>query len=141
MADAVDKSGARPRREFRNISIPDILSYRNAPAQMVSILHRISGALMFLIGLPLILYLLQTSLRSELSFEHYRAITSGWFVRLVLLGLAWAYLHHLLAGIRHIFLDMDIGTEKPQANTSALVVLGVSGVLTLVAALKIFGVF
>lgn len=145
MADAVDKSlgntQRRARPEFRNIHVTQIARYRLPLAGLVSILHRISGALMFLVGLPFVLYLFQQSLTSELSFDAYRAIVSHWFAKLVLLGLIWAYLHHFCAGIRFLILDLHVGVAKEQARTSASVVLGVSLVLTLLVALKIFGVF
>ena len=141
MAEAVDKPAGSARPEFRNLHVTEILTYRMPLAAIVSILHRISGALMFLVGLPFLLYLFQQSLMSEISFDNYRAIVSHWFVKLVLLALAWAYLHHLCAGIRHLFLDLDIGTDKPKSRSSAAVVLAVSLTLTLLVALKIFGAF
>jgi len=107
----------------------------------VSILHRISGALMFVVGIPFILYLLQQSISSEISFDHYRSLVSHWFTKLVLLALIWSYLHHFCAGIRFLFLDLHIGIEKPAARSSAGIVLIVSLVLTAIVALKLFGVF
>jgi succinate dehydrogenase / fumarate reductase cytochrome b subunit len=141
MADLAGKPGPRARPEFRNINVPQILQYRMPLAGLVSIMHRVSGALLFLVGLPFLLYLFQQSLTSEISYENYRAIASHWFAKLVLLALAWAYLHHFCAGIRYLILDLHVGVEKEQARTSASVVLGVSLVLTLVVALKLFGVF
>jgi succinate dehydrogenase / fumarate reductase cytochrome b subunit len=141
MTDAVDKATGRARPEFRNIHVTQIAGYRLPLAGIVSILHRISGALLFLIGLPFVLYLFQQSLLSEISFDNYRAIVSHWFAKLVLLGLAWAYLHHLCAGIRYLFLDLDIGVDKAASRSSAAVVLAISLTLTFLVALKIFGVF
>jgi succinate dehydrogenase / fumarate reductase cytochrome b subunit len=146
MGDALDKSmmrnprsGARPR--YRNIHITQIARYRLPLAALVSILHRISGALMFLVGLPFVLYLFQQSLTSELSFETYRAVVSNWFAKLVLLGLIWAYLHHFCAGVRHLLMDVDIGMTKAGGRTSAAIVLAVSLALTLIIASKLFGLF
>ena len=142
MTDTVDKaSGSRPRPEFRNILLPQLLGYSYPPGAIVSILHRISGALLFLVGMPFVLYLFQQSLLSEISFENYRAIVGHWFTKLVLLALAWAYVHHVCAGIRHLFLDLDIGTDRGSSQSSATIVLAVSLTLTLLIALKIFGVF
>lgn len=145
MASVVEKSTgsarARPRQKFRNIHISQIVRYRMPLAALVSILHRISGAVMFLVGLPLILYLFQQSVVSELSFEQYREFVSNWFVRLVLVGLIWAYLHHFCAGLRHLLMDLDVGVEKAAGRTSAAIVLAVSLALTLIFALKIFGLF
>lgn len=141
MADAAQKTAGRPRPEFRNIHVTRIVGYRLPLGGIVSVLHRISGALLFLVGFPFLLYLFQQSLVSEISFESYRAIVSHWFAKLVLLALAWAYLHHLCAGIRHLFLDLHIGLEKAASRSSAAAVLAVSLTLTLLVALKIFGAF
>jgi succinate dehydrogenase / fumarate reductase cytochrome b subunit len=141
MAELAGKSGPRARPQYRNIHVSQILQYRLPLAGVISILHRISGALMFLVGIPFILYLFQQSLTSEISYESYRALVSHWFAKLVLVALIWAYLHHLCAGIRYLVLDVHVGLEKEQARTSAAVVLGVSLALTFVVALKIFGVF
>lgn len=141
MADAAQKTAGRPRPEFRNIHVTQILGYRMPLGSIVSILHRISGGLLFLVGFPFLLYLFQQSLVSEISFESFRAIVSHWFAKLVLLALIWAYLHHLCAGIRHLFLDLHIGLEKATSRSSAAAVLAVSLTLTLLVALKIFGAF
>lgn len=131
--------GARPR--FRNIGIGQIVQYRLPPAGIVSILHRVSGAMMFLIGLPLLLYLFQLSLVSELSFARFQAVASHGLVKLVLLGLLWAYLHHFCAGIRYLLLDVHVGTDKASATRSAKGVLVISLALTALVALKLFGAF
>ncbi len=145
MAEAVDKSTGNPQRgarpAFRNIHITQIARYRLPLAGLVSILHRISGALLFLLGLPFVLYLFQQSITSELSFEHYRAIVSHWFAKLVLLALIWAYLHHFCAGLRHLLMDLDICVDKDSGRVSATIVLAVSVTLTLIVALKLFGLF
>jgi succinate dehydrogenase / fumarate reductase cytochrome b subunit len=141
MAELAGKTGPRVRPQYRNIHVFQILQYRLPLAGVVSILHRVSGALMFLLGLPFVLYLFQQSITSEISFQSYRAIVSGWFAKLVLLALIWAYLHHFCAGIRYLVLDVHVGVEKDQARTSAAVVVGVSLALTLVVALKLFGAF
>ncbi|MBN9425857.1 MAG: succinate dehydrogenase, cytochrome b556 subunit [Burkholderiales bacterium] len=141
-ASGAGSSGGRAARpEFRNINVGDILSYRMPSPAIVSILHRISGVLLFLVGLPFILYLFQQSLLSEISYENYRAIVSHWFAKLVLLALIWAYLHHLIAGLRFLFLDVHVGVDKPSARKSAAAVLIISLPLTLIIALKLFGVF
>lgn len=143
MASAVGKTTGNPgsRPEFRNIHISQIVRYRLPLAGLVSILHRISGAAMFLVGLPLVLYLFQQSVVSELSFERYRGFVANPFVKLVLVGIIWAYLHHLLAGVRHLLMDLDVGVDKIAGRTSAAIVLAVSLVLTVVFAAKVFGLF
>jgi succinate dehydrogenase / fumarate reductase, cytochrome b subunit len=103
----------------------------------VSILHRISGAGLFLM-LPLPIWLLGLSLGSPESFESFRAVTGHWFVKLILLGLLWAYLHHFCMGIRVLLLDMHIGIEKQQAFNSSIVVLIVSLALTALLGVKLW---
>lgn len=95
----------------------------------VSILHRISGAGLFLM-LPFLLYLLDRSLGSAESFEVFSAVVSHPLAKLLLLGLLWAYLHHFCAGIRFLLLDMHKGIELQAARASARLVLIVSLVLT-----------
>lgn len=98
---------------------------------IVSILHRISGAGLFLL-LPFLLYLLDRSLGSPQTFETFNALVGNWFVKLILLGLLWAYLHHFCAGIRFLTLDLHIGDDLQPARKSARLVLIVSLVLTFI---------
>jgi succinate dehydrogenase / fumarate reductase cytochrome b subunit len=130
----------KKRPEFKNIHVTQILSYRLPAGGFASFLHRFSGALMFL-ALPLLLWLFDLSLVSELSYSRLAEVFSHWFVKVVLLGLSWALLHHLVTGIRHLLLDLHVGIEKEAAARSALVIHFISLPLTLVAALKLFGVF
>jgi succinate dehydrogenase / fumarate reductase cytochrome b subunit len=131
---------SKPRPEFRNIHVSQILQYKLPPPGLVSILHRISGAALFL-ALPFILWIFDLSLTSELSYARLSEFASHWLARLILLGLAWAFIHHLIAGLRFLMLDLDVGVDKPAARTSALAVFAISLPLTLLAALKIFGAF
>ncbi|MBQ5939233.1 MULTISPECIES: succinate dehydrogenase, cytochrome b556 subunit [unclassified Massilia] len=141
MSEAVREAAKKGRPEFRNIGISDITGkYRMPPSAIVSILHRISGAGLFLM-LPFLLYLLQESLLSETSFEHFRGIMSNVFVKIILLGLSWAYLHHFTAGVRHLFMDNHLALDKDAAQKTARWVLVVSLALTVLVGLKLFGVF
>jgi len=98
---------------------------------VVSILHRISGGGLFLF-LPFLIYLFDLSLTSPETFALYKAIVGHWFVKLILLGLLWAYLHHFCAGIRFLLLDLHQGIDLEPARQSARVVLMVSGALTVI---------
>jgi len=129
----------KKRPEFKNIHVTQILTYRLPAGGVVSILHRISGALMFL-ALPFLLWLFDLSLISEISYGRLAALASGALVKLVLLGLCWALLHHLVTGIRHLLLDLHVGIEKEAAARSAVLVYLISLPLTLAAGLKLFGV-
>ncbi len=106
------------------------LSPLNLPAPgLVSIFHRISGALLFL-GLIWFLFLLDMSLASEAGFARFRAYVGHPLVKLSMLVLLWAFLHHLCAGVRHLFLDIDVGVELKAARRSAVAVFAVSLALT-----------
>ncbi|MBL8473726.1 MAG: succinate dehydrogenase, cytochrome b556 subunit [Rhodocyclaceae bacterium] len=103
----------------------------------VSILHRISGAGLFLM-LPFLLYLFTSSLWSEESFAQYKAVVSNPFSKLILFGLLWAYLHHFCAGIRFLLLDVHVGLDLPSARKSAGAVLVVSLLLTVLIGVKLW---
>jgi succinate dehydrogenase / fumarate reductase cytochrome b subunit len=135
-----------PRREFRNINaFTDLTTYRLPPAGVVSILHRVSGALMFLL-LPFIIWMFDNSISSEISFK--AVFTSGFsfvpgiLVKLVALALIWAYLHHFIAGLRHLWMDVShAAVTKEFGKTSAIVTLALSILLTVVLGLKLFGAY
>jgi succinate dehydrogenase / fumarate reductase cytochrome b subunit len=139
MVDAhQDVKKAKP--VYRNIGLAQLIKYRLPWAGKVSILHRISGAALFLL-LPFILYLFDQSLASELSFMQFQAFTDHFLVKLICLGLIWSFLHHFCAGIRYLLLDLEIGVEKIAANQSAIIVLIVSLALTAAVGAKLFGLF
>lgn len=136
---ANETASARARPQFRNLSLGQLASYRLPPAGWVSILHRVSGVLLFL-TLPLLLWLFELSLATESTFERLRAIADHVLIKLILLALSWAILHHLVAGIRYLALDLHLGIAKDPSRTSALAVFVVSVPLALVAGLWLFGV-
>jgi succinate dehydrogenase / fumarate reductase cytochrome b subunit len=138
MAEAVKK----PRPEFRNIGIGQILTaYRLPLAGRVSILHRVSGGLLF-VFLPFLLYLFDQSLTSELSFEVFKGFLSNIVVKLITLVLAWAFLFHFCAGIRHLLMDTNHNAvTKEKGKSTSIVVLVVSSLLTIAFAAKLFGAF
>ena len=136
MSEAVKKN----RRQYGVMSFAQTVHYRLPLAGIVSILHRISGMLMFLL-IPFVLYLLDKSLTSEISFAHFKGFTSHWFVKLVILALVWAYLHHFSAGIRHLLMDLHMGLDKDRGRQSAVAVFAISLPLTALVALKLFGAF
>lgn len=140
MSEAVREVPKKQRPEFRNIHVTELSNYRMPLASIVSILHRISGFSIFL-ALPVILYLFEMSLLSEDTFKYFAGIASHPLVKLVILGLCWAYFQHFCAGVRHLFMDLHLGIDKDSARTSAATVLAVSLFLTFVTALKLFGVF
>lgn len=125
----------------------DAVKYRLPLAGVVSILHRVSGALMFLL-LPFVIWLFDTSLTSEISYETFTsAFAAGigfvpaWFVKLVVLALIWSYLHHFVAGVRHLWMDMTHSVTREQGRSSALVTLVASLVLTVLLGARLFGLY
>ena len=140
---------SRPKRpEFRNIhALKDLPSYRLPAAGWVSILHRISGALMFFL-LPAIIWLFNTSVSSEFSFARFSAVFNmgvgpvpGWFFKLVMLALIWADLHHITAGLRHLWMDVRHAVSKEFGRSSAVATLAISLGLTAVLGAKLFGLY
>jgi succinate dehydrogenase / fumarate reductase cytochrome b subunit len=109
----------------------NLFQIRQPVPAVVSILHRISGAALFLF-LWFFLQGLERSLASPESFEELKGTLNNPIVKLLTLGLLWAYLHHTFAGIRHLGLDLRLGIDLPKARASAYAVLVVSLALTLV---------
>lgn len=134
----------KKRPEFRNINaFKDLTTYRLPLAGWVSILHRVSGAMMFLL-LPLIVWLFDTSVSSEISYESFSAAfggSLGWLLKLVVLALIWAYLHHLIAGLRHLYMDVNHAVSKEFGKSSAIVTLALSIGLTVLLGAKLFGLY
>ena len=135
------------KRPGENMRLIEAMQYNLPPAGWVSILHRVSGLLMFVL-LPLIVWLLDVSLGSEISYERFsNAFVAGigfvpaFLLKLVVLALIWAYLHHLIAGVRHLWMDATHSVSKQQGRISAIVTLASSGVLTLVLGAKLFGLY
>ncbi len=134
----------KQRPQFRNIHVSQIVAYRLPPAGIVSILHRVSGVLMFLL-MPFIIWMFDTSVSSEVSYEVFRSAFNagvgfipGWLLKLVALGLIWAYLHHLIAGVRHLWMDATHAVTKEFGHSSAIATLALSVLLTLALGFKLF---
>ena len=125
----------------------DALQYRLPLAGVVSILHRVSGVMLFVL-LPFIIWMFDTSVTSEISFDSFTsAFVAGlgfvpaWFVKLVALALIWAYLHHLIAGLRHLWMDATHSVSKEFGRQSAVVTLALSVLLTVLLGAKLFGLY
>jgi succinate dehydrogenase / fumarate reductase cytochrome b subunit len=115
----------------------DLAKIRLPVPGFVSILHRISGAALFLFA-GVLLYLFQESLQSPESYVRFRALADHWFVKLFLIGMLWALLHHFFAGLRFLLLDVHVFGELRQARATSWVVLGLSLVLTVVLGICIW---
>jgi succinate dehydrogenase / fumarate reductase, cytochrome b subunit len=137
---------AKQRPEFRNINaFKDLPTYRLPVAGIVSILHRISGVLMFVL-LPLVIWMFDTSISSEISFARFRSAfnvgATGIVLKLVALALIWAYLHHFIAGVRHVWMDVSHhAVTKQKGAASAKFTLIASLLLTAVLGAKLFGLY
>jgi succinate dehydrogenase / fumarate reductase cytochrome b subunit len=106
-------------------------------AGFASILHRVSGIGLFLM-LPLLIWLLELSLRSAESYQALQAVIAHPFVKLILIGLLWAFLHHFFMGIRILLIDVHVGVDKASAGMTAKAVLAVSLALTLILGAKLW---
>ena len=116
----------------------NLVKIRQPTPAVVSILHRLSGAILVLGGIPLLLWGVQQSLGSPETYAALQAALARPVVKLLLLGLVWAYLHHFCAGIRYLLLDLHIGTELRPSRQSAFVVLIVSLALTAIIGARLW---
>ena len=105
---------------------------------LVSILHRVSGVALFLVAIPLALAAFGDTLASETAWRAWREALAHPLAKLVLVGLAWFYAHHFLAGIRYLLLDVHVGVAKRPAQSSARVVLVLGVVVALAVAWRIW---
>jgi succinate dehydrogenase / fumarate reductase cytochrome b subunit len=128
-----DRPVDKPRPVYLNL-----FAIRQPLPAIVSILHRISGTLLFLAGIPLLLWGVQRSLASPEGFAAATAPFGTPVGRLVFLVLAWCYLYHLLAGLRHLALDLHVGIGLAPARASAAFVLVLSILLAAIVAVRLW---
>jgi succinate dehydrogenase / fumarate reductase cytochrome b subunit len=128
-----DPPAAKPRPVYL-----DLVRIRLPLPGLVSILHRLSGAALFLFAIPLALFAMQASLESADGFARLQSLFANPLCKLVLVGLLWAYLHHFFAGIRYLLIDLHIGDDLTPARQSSVVVLGASLALTLIMAVRLW---
>jgi succinate dehydrogenase / fumarate reductase cytochrome b subunit len=130
---ALDRPVAKSRPVFLNL-----FAIRQPLPAIVSILHRVSGALLFLIGIPALLWGVQVSLASPEAFGEFKATMAHPLAKLTALLLAWSYIHHLLAGLRHLMLDVHVGVDLASARRSSAVVFVLALLLTAVVAVRLW---
>lgn len=135
------------RQRPGTMRLVDAVKYRLPLAGVVSILHRASGALLFGL-LPLIIWLFDTSVTSEISYDVFRSaftagigFVPGGLVKVIALALIWAFLHHFIAGVRHLWMDATHSVTKEAGRISAVVTLASSVVLTVILGAKLYGAF
>ena len=97
---------------------------------LISILHRVSGVLLFFPGIPILLYSLQMMLDSPQSHDEFHVCINTFIVKCALIIFLWFFMHHLCAGIRHLALDLHYGIELEQARMSSRIVFVAGIVLT-----------
>ena len=141
---------SKPRpvvRPGENMRLIEALQYRLPIAALVSILHRASGMLMFFL-LPFIVWMFDASVTSEISYGAFTSafvagigFVPGFVIKLVALALIWAYLHHAVAGVRHLWMDATHSVTKQQGHSSAVVTFAISIVLTVALGARLFGLF
>ena len=110
----------------------DLTKIRLPLPGLISILHRLSGAALFLIGIPFLLWVLQCSLASQEGFDSWRDTFNHPLAKLIVIGFLWAYLHHFFAGLRFLALDLHIGISLAAARASSKLVLIFSLALALI---------
>jgi succinate dehydrogenase / fumarate reductase cytochrome b subunit len=125
----------KPRPKFLNL-----FAIRLPLAGYASIFHRVSGAGLFLM-LPLLIWLLDKSLSTQDGYAQFKAVFDCVLVKLVLVGLLWAFLHHFCMGVRILLLDIHVGIDKASAHNSSIAVMAVSLTLTAVLGAKLLGIY
>jgi len=141
-------SPTKTRPEFRNIEFSNLRTLRWPVASLASGMHRVSGAIMFFL-MPFIIWMFDNSISSEISFGKFKAAFEvgmfglpGFIWKLVVLGLIWAYLHHFIAGIRHLWMDTHHEqVSKEFGRQTALTVIGLTLALTVILGAKLFGLY
>lgn len=132
------KAARRPRQRHSPPVYLDLLAIRQPLPAIVSILHRASGALLFLVGIPLALCALEASLGSPDAYASFATLLGHPVAKLVALVLLWATLHHLFAGLRHLLLDLHVGIDLVPARRSSAVALVLALLITLAVALRLW---
>ena len=128
----MSSTAARKRPKHLNL-----LQIRLPLPGIISIMHRVSGAVLFLL-IPLLLYLFQMSLQSGMTYMEFQDIVRRPLAKLILLGLLWGYLHHLFAGLRHLFLDLHIGISLETSRLTSIIVLVLGIALTLLIGVRLW---
>ncbi|MBL0140708.1 MAG: succinate dehydrogenase, cytochrome b556 subunit [Betaproteobacteria bacterium] len=105
---------------------------------LVSIFHRISGALLFFPVIPALLYLMQATLGTEAGWLRWKGALADPMAKAILVAFVWLYAHHFFAGIRYLLLDLHVGIAREPARASARLVFGLGAVATLLIAWRLW---
>ncbi len=144
MVTSLQEQRGTPRPIHRNIHITQIASYRLPPAGIVSILHRITGAFVFLL-LPFAIWMFDKSVTSEVSYAQFSSafaaglgLFPGWLVKIVAFALIWAYLLHLCSGIRHLWMDATHEVDLAFGRWSAIAAMAIGTLIAFAVGIKLF---
>ncbi len=144
MVTSLQEPQGKPRPVHRNLHITQIASYRLPPAGIVSILHRITGAFVFLM-LPFAIWLFDSSITSQFSYEQFSNAFSfgigfvpGWLVKVVSFALLWAYLLHFCSGIRHVWMDATHEVGLAFGRWSAIAAMAIGTLVAFAVGAKLF---
>jgi len=110
---------------------PHLSIWKWGPHMLVSILHRVAGDGMALVGLPVMLWWLGSLASGEAAYDRFLAHAMSWYGVIVLVGLSWAFFNHMCSGIRHFVLDMGAGYELDANRRYSVASIGCAVVLTL----------
>ncbi|CUT18085.1 MULTISPECIES: succinate dehydrogenase, cytochrome b556 subunit [Candidatus Ichthyocystis] len=130
-------SSPSSKKQFRNIQILDISKYRLPIPGIVSILHRISGVFLFL-AIPAVLFILEKTLRSPLSFASVTSYLRDPIFKILLVIVFWSFIHHILAGVRFLALDLHWGVTKYVSRLTSSIVFGTAVILTIMFSVWMF---
>ena len=129
--DAIKLQRTRPK-------FLDLMEIKQPLPAVISVLHLISGALLFFPGIPLLLYGLEMMLNSPQSYAQFQSLLTNPLTKGALTLSLWFFLHHLCAGIRFLALDLHYGGTLEQARLTSKVVLAAGITLTLLISLLIW---
>jgi succinate dehydrogenase / fumarate reductase, cytochrome b subunit len=133
MTTSSDVKVGKVRPKYYDLNLANL-----PPTGLVSIFHRITGVAMVVFMIPLTLALLQMSLKSEAGFAATVALWNYWFVKVIVLGFALAFIQHFYSGIRFLLIDAHYGVDKQSANRNSLIVMALSVITTLLLAVKVW---
>lgn len=126
-------SAPKPRPKYYDLNLAHL-----PPPGLVSIFHRISGLALFFPILPAVLFLLDEVVSSQQGYDDWREFISRPLAKVVMLGVTWLYAHHFWAGLRYLALDMHWGIAKAPARASAVAVLVLGLVTTILVGWRLW---
>jgi succinate dehydrogenase / fumarate reductase, cytochrome b subunit len=109
---------------------PHLTIWRWGPHMLISILHRVTGNGLAIVGAMAMIWWLHALASGPASYQQFQGVATAWYGRVVLIGLSWAFLQHLLSGLRHFIMDMGAGYELKTNRVWSMAVMALSVVMT-----------